>query len=211
MKTTYLCWLLLVAASAGQAQTPPVTERHRTPQIGDSRDYNGQFLSFNCRHWETRRIEANDVLVRQCEDKLHYANASDLSTLRITNLKGEVLLEFKPQLQGLSFPMFVGKKWSSNYSGFRADKSRKWDSRLECEVKAYEPVHVAAGSFDAYRVECVDNWEFGYIFSGKKTSTRWYAPGVGIVVKYASEDKEWNFELAAFKQASAASERTAAR
>lgn len=181
------------------------------PQMGESRDYNGQFLSINCRHWETRKPEANNVLVRQCEDKLIYANASDLSPIKATNLKGEVLLEFKPQHQGLSFPMFVGKKWSSNYSGFRADKNRKWDGRLECEAKAYEPVRVAAGSFDAYRVECIDNWEFGYIFSGKVASTRWYAPAEGIVIKAISEDKDWNFELAAFTQISPGSERTAAR
>lgn len=212
MKTTpKLCWLLLAAASASSAQTPPTFERPPPPQIGSSRDYDGAFLTINCRHWEVKKIEANNIVVRQCDDKLHYYHAADFSTLRVTNLKGDVLVEFKPQHQGLSFPLFVGKKWSSRYAGFRADKNRKWDSLLECEAKAYEPVNVPAGTFDAFRVECVDNWEFGYIFSGKAVSTRWYAPAEGIIIKSVSEDKDWNFELAAFKQASPARERTAAR
>lgn len=198
---SHIFWLLLAASAstACLAQTPPVAERAPLPRIGDSRDYDGQFLGTNCRHWETRRLEANHVTVRQCDDKLVYLDARDLSTQRLTTLKGETLLTFKPQYQGLMFPLAVGKKWSSRYSGFRADKNRKWDSRLECEVKAYEAVRVAAGRFDAFRVECIDNWELGYIFSGKKASTRWYSPAAGGVIKYAAEDGEWNYELAAFK------------
>lgn len=194
------CILLLATGSHCLAQTPPTVERPLAPRIGDTRDHHGNFLGLNCSHWETKRQEANQVSVRQCEDKLIYVDAN-LNLQRATNLKGEVLLEFKPQHQALEFPLFVGKKWTSKYSGFRADKGLKWDSRLECEATAYEPVRVAAGNFDAFRVECIDNWEFGYIFSGRKLSTRWYAPSVGIVVKYASEDKEWNYELAAYRQA----------
>lgn len=194
------CILLIATSSHCLAQTPPNAERPPQPRIGDSRDYDGQLLGLNCRHWEARRQEANNVSVRQCEDKLIYVDAN-LNVLRATTLKGDVLVEFKPQYQALEFPLFVGKKWSSRYSGFRADKGRKWDSRLECEATAYEPVRVAAGNFDAFRIECIDNWEFGLIFSGKKQSTRWYAPAIGAVVKYASEDKEWNYELAASRQA----------
>lgn len=211
MKTTALCWLLLAASATCLAQTAPVTANAPPAHIGDSRDYDGQFLGTNCRHWETRRLEANNVTVRQCEDKLVYLDSRDLSVQRVSTLKGETLLEFKPQYRGLSFPLLVGKKWSSQYSGFRADNNRKWDSRLECEVKAYEPVRVPAGSFDAYRVECIDNWELGYIFSGKKAATRWYAPAVGGVIKYVSEDGEWNYELAAFKQAGTATTNTISR
>lgn len=210
-KTTRLCWLLLAASATSLAQAAPVTESVPAPLIGDSRDYDGQFLGTNCRHWETRRLEANNVAVRQCEDKLVYMDKRDLSVQRVTTLKGETLLEFKPQYQGLSFPLQVGKKWTSNYAGFRADNNRKWDSRLECEVKAYEPVRVPAGTFDAYRVECIDNWEAGYIFSGKKAATRWYAPAAGGVIKYASEDGEWNYELAAFKRATPVNTSSAAR
>lgn len=210
MKTTRLCWLLLAASTICLAQTAPVAANVPQARIGDSRDYEGQFLGTNCRHWETRRQEAGNVTVRQCEDKLLYMDSRDLSVQRVTTLKGETLLEFKPRYQGLSFPLFVGKKWRSQYAGFRADQNRKWDSRLECEVKVYEPVRVPAGNFDAFRVECVDNWEFGYIFSGKKAATRWYAPAAGGVVKYTSEDGEWNYELAAFRQATAIATSSAA-
>lgn len=198
MKPIILTWLLLAASSAAPAQTPQVAEGPAAFRIGNSGDFDGQLMTMKCRHWENKRLEANHVGISQCDDKLLHLDTTTLNPIRALTLKGELLVEFRPFYQSLSFPLFVGKKWHSQYSGFRADKNRKWDSRLECEAKRHEKIRVRAGEFDAFRVECTDNWESGHIFSGKVRTIRWFAPAVGMVVKYESEDSDWNYELAGY-------------
>lgn len=200
MKPT-LCTCLLLAASAHcLAQPPAHVEAPRPFLLGDSVAFDGLPMGLNCRQWQFKRIEANDISVSQCEDKLLYQDAASRNPIKATTSSGELLVEFRPQYPGLSFPLFVGKKWHSRYSGFRADKNRKWESTLECEARAYEPVRVRAGSFDSIRIECTDSWQMGYIFSGQVRTVRWYAPAVGMVVKYQSEDSGWNYELAALQR-----------
>mgnify|MGYP000860897748 FL=1 len=200
MKSLFCSCLLLSATPLCAAQLPLPVEAPQPFRIGDSIEYDGQPMTLNCRRWQLKRLEANNVGVSQCEDKLYYYDTSNRNPIKASTAEGKLLVEFKPSPMSLSFPLFVGKKWSSRYSGYRADKNRRWDSRLDCEAKAYETMRVPAGTFDSIRIECIDHWEAGYIFSGQVRSTRWYAPAAGLVVKYRSDDSDWNYELASLKR-----------
>jgi hypothetical protein len=79
------------------------------------------------------------------------------------------------------FPMRVGDKTAfdkmpwTNGDGYFSET---------CEVKAYEPVKVAAGTFDAFRIECAGTFTrlFGGSGSGRVEETFYYAPKVNRVV-----------------------------
>ncbi len=66
---------------------------------------------------------------------------------------------------------------------------------MSCEVADFAKVNVAAGDFDAFRIECKDRWKVADAESSV-TSTTWYAPELGAVVKSVNyEDPRWNTEL----------------
>lgn len=198
-----LAGALLLAAHAGSLAQAPVAAEAPATNIGDSYTYQGSLLRLDCQRWEVVRFEAGNTSVSQCKDKpmYLYRDAASHNIIRATTQTGDTLIEFKPLFQHLSFPLFVGKKWQTRYSGRLADIFRRWDGNLECEAKAFETVHITAGSFAAFRIECTDQRTLGYIFRDTSRTTRWYAPALGTVVKYLADDSSWNYELTAFKSA----------
>lgn len=98
----------------------------------------------------------------------------------------------------LSFPLEVGKKWTLKY-GF-ANRTNQGKGRVEgdVEVAAYEKVSVAAGTFDAYRIEAKTFWNNDTNRSnGRSRSVYWYAPAARTVVRTEYEDgyNNWIREL----------------
>ena len=155
---------------------------------------NGVFL-LKCNRWEVTDANKNGEVVSKCGGNTMYVTAEHGNPVMSVNDKGETVAKFTPFYPDVSFPLFVGKKWTGKYRG--QDGSKKWTSEVTCESAALEEVSVAAGKFQAFRIECVDKWDAGIIFiNGKKKSTRWYAPTMGLIVKSVNEDQQWNTEIA---------------
>lgn len=154
----------------------------------------------SCKRWTIKSINTDGMLVIQCKDLLIYQSLdNDYNIVKMTRVNGDIEYEFKPYMPTLAFPLEVGKKWGGEYAGFTEDTGDKWKSKVSCETTAFEKVKVVAGEFDAFRIECVDKWRALMVFSGEKTSTRWYAPKLGTVIKVVHEDAKWNYQLTAYK------------
>ena len=140
------------------------------------------------------------MLVIQCKDLLIYQSvANSLNITKMVKTNGDLEYEFKPFMPTMVFPIEVGKKWTGEYAGFTEDTGDKWKSKTQCEATAFEKVKVVAGEFDAFRIDCVDNWRALLVFSGEKKSTRWYVPKLGTVVKVLHDDPKWNYQLTGYK------------
>lgn len=90
--------------------------------------------------------------------------------------QGSVLTEYVPHNAQFVWPISVGKKWSRNYE-YRSKGRSKKITLPTVHVVAREIVKVSAGTFQTFR-----------IVSKRKanTTTFWYAPKLGVIVKYAN-------------------------
>ena len=98
----------------------------------------------------------------------------------------------------LSFPLEVGKKWTMKYQF--ANKTNQGKGRVEgdVEVVGYEKVSVAAGTFDAFRIEAKAFWNNDATrANGRSRSVYWYAPAARTIVRTEYEDgyNNWVREL----------------
>lgn len=154
---------------------------------------NGVFL-LKCNRWEVKEVNKNGEIISTCGGNTMHVTADAGNPIKSINDKGETVARFTPFYPDVSFPLFVGKKWTGKYSG--EEGSKKWTGDVSCEAVALEDVAVKAGKLQAFRIECVDKWDAGIIFiNGKKKSTRWFAPAVGLIVKSINEDSQWNVEV----------------
>lgn len=194
------CKLLLVILASVSANCLSA-EMANVPEIpvGTTMEYTGKVSTVRCSKWETIEQNKDGFIVCKCDDNLMYRNKDTLNVVKITTEKGKDLVTYSPELSGLSFPLEVGKNWASNYSGFTADNGISWKSKLKCEVKTFEKVNVAAGSFDAFRVDCEDAWQAGS-YSGVAHLSTWYAPQIKEIVKVShKEDSRFNQELKSYQ------------
>lgn len=166
--------------------------------VGTTMEYVAKVATVRCSKWETIEQNKDGFIICKCDDNLMYRNKDSLNLVKVTTEKGKDLVRYSPEFPGLNFPLEVGKNWSSNYSGFTADNNASWNSKLKCEVKTFEKVNVAAGSLDAFRVDCEDSWQAGS-YSGVSHSSTWYAPQLKEVVKIAhKEDSRFSQELKSY-------------
>jgi hypothetical protein len=178
------------AANAPTAEKP-------ASNVGDVFEYAKRFVSIDCQRWEVTAVNQNGYDILKCGDYQAYVNAGSGTLTRIVS-GGKPLFEFKPYSPTLVFPLEVGKKWQGKYDGYRADQGASWKSDVSCEAKAFEPVKVPAGEFEAYRISCVDSWE-SPPFRGEADSTFWYAPKIGSVVKNVNaSDSAFDYELVSY-------------
>ncbi|MDY6793090.1 MAG: hypothetical protein SWH54_17630 [Thermodesulfobacteriota bacterium] len=98
----------------------------------------------------------------------------------------------------LSFPLFIGKKWSDKYrSKSKGGKYCHYEN--DYIVKNYETVFTKAGSFQAFKIfQRQYNKDDGW----KGTNHYWYAPAVKLVVK-SSPSWKTGRELVSYKLATA--------
>jgi hypothetical protein len=108
----------------------------------------------------------------------------------------------KPSSQELNFPLSPGRQWKVNAKGVTRGGG---DMTLEgeCKVVAFEKITVRAGTFDAFKVECVGEF---YVYGARTQGTHrrvyWYSPAVKFPVKseVLSRDRltvfnDWTEEL----------------
>jgi len=87
----------------------------------------------------------------------------------------------------LDFPLEVGKRWRYTSDWFFKPKGSQGSNAYEVRVSAFEKVRVAAGEFDAFKLESTARISgkspIGSIYEGERTETYWYAPAARAIVK----------------------------
>jgi hypothetical protein len=127
-----------------------------------------------------------------CPNRSYYFD-STYNFTKAVDADGAVRSDYKPHFPGHSFPLWVGKEWRARFDA-RVGNDR-WSSDVRAKVTAFEDVEVAAGKFQAYRIE----FEF-YSGGSSARSTQWYAPAVKFTVKSLNQpDAKWDFELAKYQ------------
>ena len=173
----------------------PRAERYTDAKQGDRFSYVNGVSLIKCNHWEVKEANKNGEIVSKCGDNALYVAADNGNLIMAMNDKGDTVVKFTPFFPELSFPLFVGRKWSSKYSG--QEGIVKWTGDMSCEATAFEEIKVAAGKFDAFRIECLNKWDSGIVFiHGTRKSTHWYAPAVHLKVKSINEENRWSYEVA---------------
>lgn len=91
---------------------------------------------------------------------------------------------YEPSTGDLSFPLTVGKSW--DFHNIRRFTGGTLDVRGTSRVVAFEQIKVAAGSFDAFKIESrgVNAKQLERLYSAPFTNTYWYAPGVKRIIKW---------------------------
>jgi hypothetical protein len=185
--------LAALAAPESIRADPPATGKP-TYSVGDWWHFNGTPYRQDCAQWVVVQADPSGSLIEECDghqSHRDYANGLELSKV---DRAGEDLVAFEPALPDLSFPLEVGKTWEVEYEGYTADDGARWTASASWHVAAFESVTVAAGTFDAYRIErseTLGRESYGI----KLRSTGWWAPSAKGFVKFEHQDRRWNAEL----------------
>jgi hypothetical protein len=171
------------AAREGQPPQGAVTAQAAHPPIGAK--------------WRIRRVDSSNGSVQEftlTAVSINYEGAprygvsdgADVSVLdpvtfnAIAELQnGKVTNTTTPDDGNYSWPLWVGKSWTSSLAYHDVIRGRSWDPILNFwRVTAYEDVTVPAGTFKAFKVESTPGTnEAAY-------RTYWYASDVKLMVKY---------------------------
>lgn len=171
----------------------PRAERFPEGKAGTRFAYVDGVFSLKCNRWEVKEVRKGGEIVSKCGASTIVVTA-DGNPVMALNDQGEIVSKLTPFLPQLSFPLFVGRKWSGKYDG-QEGRFKKWHGDMSCEATAFEPVQVAAGRFDSFRIECVNEARILFIRRAIKTSN-WYAPSIGMIIKSVNEDSKWDYQLA---------------
>lgn len=170
------------------------------PIIGTEAEFSGHLMGADCARWTTAGLTPDGILLRTCQGyTIESSLEHDFNPMRLRDAAGKTLVEFKPYMPSLSFPLSVGKRWRGEYTGFTAFNNLVWDGDTNCKVDAQETLTLAGSDYDTLRIECDNGWHVGPR-SGSTHVTRWYAPSIGMVVKeiHVRDPQRWNFELTRF-------------
>lgn len=90
----------------------------------------------------------------------------------------------------------VGKCWYLEWDGTDSTRDWLWAAETKACVVSDEIIEVAAGTFNALKIEYLDNFRCCDGFSGYDKLTTWYSPEAKAIVKYKSSRYPfWNFQL----------------
>lgn len=178
-----------LVAAATEAEMPQ-------PKPGEVHEFVGSVATIPCSRWEVLPSPDPDTVLSACgEYRMYFLRSEQLNLHRVTMAEGKEAVRFEPAYPALQFPLAVGKHWRKAYQGQSALEDISWQGDVSCEVADFARVVVAAGDFEAFRIECRDRWKVADVESSV-TSTTWYAPAAGAVVKSVNyEDSRWNTEL----------------
>ena len=124
-----------------------------------------------------------------------YRATEDLEGISNTRTDGTIRRSFTPHSGFLSFPLYVGKKWEAKYtltSNKYTGEQTKIQRKRTCEVDDYEKTEVKAGTFDSFIIRC-ENQRDGRSLPAYERYA--YAPTVGQVVYYRSDEFKTEYEL----------------
>lgn len=109
----------------------------------------------------------------------------------------------------IEFPLWVGKRWSYEGSAGRAGQPATTPFRISttitCDVVAFRPITVTAGTFGAFECACDCSHSSPYNEPGCGQWTHWYSPDVKNVVRTKTETSDTSVELVEYKLSAAPS------
>lgn len=191
-----LASLLVVSFAHGQTATP----KAEAPQIkvGDYWKQEQKDKRTGSRESETSRTVSavTQTAIEGTENDGKFSMTPELNPVESTS----TLVTGEPRF--LNFPLEVGKRWSFKYNFSNKTNQNKGRVQLDAEVVAYEKVTVAAGSFDAFRIETKGYWNNDATRgNGRSKSTYWYAPTARTVVRTDYDDgyNNWTRELIEYR------------
>ncbi len=122
---------------------------------------------------------------------------------RIVDLDGNPLIHgditFSPNFLIYKFPIKVGNEWSGTSTlSFKNSPADSVEYRLTAKAVAWEGIQVAAGRFDAIRIEVAGNYVArlnGRQGEGVQKQSIWYAPAVSRMVRADYHETGWNGQI----------------
>lgn len=125
----------------------------------------------------------------------NYTQDQDRNRLTRTYMNNGNVCTYTPKRDYYNFPMYVGKGWNSTWNyGCAAGYFEK--ANVQANVLAFEPVTVAAGTYNALRINYVvtyTNSNDALLPNGSsgnatysETITGWWSPDLGRFVKWVS-------------------------
>ena len=110
----------------------------------------------------------------------------DLNMVEDKQTSGPVTYRATPAYPGFQWPLYAGETWQRSFQYTTQDAGVQYRATLTAQVVDLEKVTVAAGTFDAYKI----NRTLGYTayngnnsWSGTQNVVIWYAPQVKSFVK----------------------------
>jgi hypothetical protein len=172
---TLLAMLLPVGAAAQVAERPAV-------RVGDEWQFAVYYATPTAvpnRTWRVLAVSENGI-----------TGTEDGKPLRLTADLNPVESPLLRQSNGerLRFPLRLGMRWSYVNDVQFLDNGSKARVHSDVEVVGYETIRVAAGEFQAFRLQARGRFQ-GTSYAGagslqgESTSTYWYAPAARTVVK----------------------------
>ena len=185
-----LAALLSVSAAVVAAQTPQRADR---PEIKP-----GDLWVFQNRDLRTgeRKDISFTVTVVDAKNMVMQTGGSTSGAWTFTRdwnpterKTGDVVAEaYKPYWPYLQFPLQVGNTWETPFEvdvfGQFSKRVSNW--RWKARVVSVETVTVAAGTFQAFRIEfqaSFNSREGNKTWAGTQSETVWYAPAAKVIVK----------------------------
>jgi hypothetical protein len=136
--------------------------------------------------YELIRIE-NDRYIFAAGPGQEIHLTKDLSLAKVQ--RGQKVWEFDSP-PGLSWPLEVGRWGTSSGNSQSPDFAGRLRSKITWNVEAYEDVHVPAGTFKAFRILQV--LDFDYWPAARGSLRFWYAPEVRQFVKMETTGAPWS-------------------
>jgi len=148
----------------------------------------------NLNRTEVTAVDANGV---QVEIK-RASTGAVLSRSRFTTDMNPIdrgKMHFAPFYARYAFPLTAGKEWTVDATGDNPAAGKRWRYQIKGKAVGWEKITVAAGEFDAMRVEVVSYYQGEEVGSrggsGQSKETIWYAPAVNNFVKLEYQDTNW--------------------
>lgn len=178
---------VVVAVAVGAVPAHAAGEKAEAPliKVGDRWKSEQKDKRTGVKEAETiRTVTAVSAgFVEGTENEGTFKMTADLNPIESPTL----LVTGEPRI--LSFPLEVGKKWNHKYGFTNKTNQNKGRIQQDTEVLAYEKVTVAAGTFDAFRIESKGFWNNdANQRSGRSKSVYWYAPAARSIVRTEYED-----------------------
>ncbi len=182
---------VLAADPSSAAAAPAVS-------VGDSWTWQytdvWKHTSGNLNRTEVTAVDASGVQV----DIKRASTGAVLSRSRFTadmNPIDRGKMHFAPYYARYAFPLTPGKEWTVDATGDNPAAGKRWRYQIKGKAVGWEKITVAAGEFDAMRVEVVSYYQGEEVGSrggsGQSKETIWYAPAVNNFVKLEYQDTNW--------------------
>lgn len=193
----FLLGLFAIAGTAAPqgtvAQSAPAAERP-SPKVGEI----WKFRSIDL--WNNSEVASTQVELLEVQADRLISRSTNSTSGEITTVQHTLDLQPCRSMKNsdkvvcgaaFKFPMRVGDKHS--FEGLPWPNGEGYFSE-SCEVKAYESVKVAAGTYEAFRIECTGTLTrvINGSFSARVDETFWFAPRANRVVMSTYADYRSN-------------------